>query len=108
MSENLGTRTSTIAPDTLHLEPVYAVYFNEPNYRVRIHKIDFCDYPKSDRDSSVNDGWGFFMEEYAAETFAVAVSESKKLHDLNDCHVCKRNGWQGLLRRRDDFREDRA
>ena len=37
------------------------------------------------------------MEVYAAKTFVVAVSKSKNLHDLNDCHVCKRNGWPELL-----------
>ena len=80
-------------------EPVYAVYFNKPNDRVRIHKIGCCGYPKPDgrRDSSVDDGWGFFMEGYAAKAFAIAVSKSKNLHGLNDCHVCKRNGWSGLL-----------
>ena len=74
----------------------YAVYFNKPNSRVRIHGPGCRQIKKHGGTHAYKQGeWAFFAEEDEAREHAKVVSEREKIHPVKDCWYCKRNGRLG-------------
>lgn len=70
----------------------YAVYFDVPNPHVIIHKIGSCPLEMHGGDHIVEavSGWGYFVEEQEAKSFADGISESKKIPKSTYCKKCYR------------------
>ena len=68
----------------------YAVYFDVPNPHITIHKIGShkLEIHGGDHIVPVVSGWGYFVEEHEAESFAGGISASKKIPKLTHCKKC--------------------
>ena len=68
----------------------YAVYFNVPNPHVIIHKIGSCPLEIHGGDHNVSNvsGWGYFVENNEAESFAEGISTSKNIKKPTRCEKC--------------------
>ncbi len=68
----------------------YAVYFDVPNPHVIIHKIGphTLEIHGGNHIVENKSGWGYFVEEHEANSFAKGVSESKNIPKPSYCKKC--------------------
>lgn len=68
----------------------FAIYYNKPNPHVFIHKIGGCACERYGGDhEEERGGWGYFVEEYEAKLFAVAIGKLKNIQEVRKCKDCK-------------------
>jgi len=68
----------------------YAVYFDVPNPHVIIHKIGShkLEIHGGDHIVEIVSGWGYFVEEHEAKSFAEGISKSRNIPQPRYCKKC--------------------
>lgn len=67
----------------------FAVYYNNMNPHVNIHKIGIHKLEKRDGiHKQEQGGWGYFVEEREAKLFAEAICKLNNLPDVEKCKWC--------------------
>lgn len=71
----------------------FAVYFDVPNPHIIIHKIGSCPLEMHGGEHIVEDvsGWGYFVREHEAKSFAEGISKSKNIPQPTYCKRCYNN-----------------
>jgi len=66
-----------------------AVYYNIPDPHVTIHEIGKCALEThGGKHAYAQGGWGYFVEEREARTFAESLCTTKKLQGPRRCKKC--------------------
>lgn len=73
-------------------EHKFAVYFNKHNPHVTIHQIGMCPLEMHGGKSvdQNQSGWGYFVNERAAELFAKGIRQLKNIKELKYCKRCRK------------------
>ena len=67
----------------------FAVYFDKPNPHVMIHRIGSHMLEVHGGDHiDEESGWGYFVEEHEAKSFAEGISKSRNIPNLSYCKKC--------------------